>query len=144
MTKNLLFIIIIFFFVSCTRDKSIEPEKNAWCGTTTVVYDTLFHKNIIKLQVDGFSIPDSVDFMSNTIYTMYGSRYFKRFRNPVLTLTDSSIIIAKYGNDLSIIIYNSDTTKMFISKIFINNTLQIQQTGKTNSISKLFTTNHNF
>ena len=75
---------------------------------------------------------------------MLGNHFFKRYRNPALTLIETDLVVGKVGNDITIIIYNSDTTKSFTSKIFINNTLRIQQVGNTNSITKKHTTNYYF
>ena len=67
MSKTIVFIMIILFFVSCTKDKSIEPQDSNWCGTVTSG-DTLTHKYIFKLQVNGLSSPDSIDFISSKSY----------------------------------------------------------------------------
>lgn len=143
MTKTILFILSILFFVSCTKDKSIEPQNQNWCGTNSIG-DTLSHRYIFKLQVDGFSFPDSIDFMSSTAYNSLGNHYYKRFISPTISLLDSGFVFGKAGNEMTIIIYNSDTTKSFVSKIFVNNILRIQQVGNTNSITKKHITNYIF
>lgn len=143
MKHLILNCILAALLISCTKEKSIEPIKLNWCATTASV-DSFFHKGSIKMQVEGNSSPDSVDFMSNGGYTMLGVHYFKRFYNPTLTLKDSALIFSKYGNDLSVIIYNSDTTQIFTSKIFIDNTIHLQKTGHTNSSNKKFITTYIF
>lgn len=143
MSKTIVFIMIILFFVSCTKDKSIEPQDSNWCGTVTSD-DTLTHKYIFKLQVNGLSSPDSIDFISSKSYNTLGNHYFKRFTNPTLSLLDSGFVFGKTGNGMMIIIYNADTTKSFTSQVFVNNTLRIQQIGHTNSITNKITTKYYF
>ena len=140
MVRFIVVIIAILPFTSCTKDESIEPQNPNWCGTNTSTNDTTFYKSFIKLQVEGNSSPDSVDFLSTTFYNRYGQHYFKRFINPNLTLQDSDIIYGTGGNDLSIIVYDSDTAKKFTSKIFKNNSILLQKIGKTDSNNKKFIT----
>ena len=135
--------ILAALLMSCAKDKSVEPKNLNWCATT-ISLDSFFHKTSIKMQVEGNSSPDSVDFMSHTAYTIYGSRYFKRFYNPTLTLKDSTLMISQQGADLSIIIYSADTTKIFTSKIFINDSIRLKQTGQTHSGNKKFITTYVF
>ena len=137
MKYIILHIFVFFLFISCTRDKEINPSPSFNCGTVNSA-DTFTHKNNFKLQLEGLISPDSVDFTSNTAFTIYGNHYFKRMQNPTLTLIDSTLIFIKKFGDINIIVYDSDTTKQFTAKIFKNSILETQQTGHANSSNKKF------
>lgn len=143
MKSLILYIFLVVSLASCKKDNSIEPQNNNCSGTSTAI-DTLAHKYKFKLKVDGVSIPDSVDFVTSSGYDLYGSHYFKRYINPSLSLSDSGLVIAKVGNDISIIVYSSDTTKSFSTSIFISESLRLQKTANTNSITHKTTTKYYF
>lgn len=79
--------------------------------------------------VTGNSIPDSANFNINLGQAQFGTVYNRTFINPSLILTDSTIFCGDKNSDIMLHVYNHDTTKIYTTKIFVNDTLQIQQTG---------------
>jgi len=79
--------------------------------------------------VTGNSIPDSANFNINLGQAQFGTVYYKTFINPTLTLMDSTNFCGDKNSDIILHVYNQDTTKIYTTKIYVNDSLIVQKTG---------------
>ncbi len=117
---------IIIMLASCTKDVAVQPENNSVCGT--VGWPQVNCK--VKFVVTGNSMPDSVNFNINMGKAQSGTVYYRTFATPGLTLMDSTNFCGNKNSDVNLIVYNNDSTKNYTTKIYINDSLIIQETGR--------------
>lgn len=132
--KKIISVFIPLFFLACSKDPNIQPKSVEYCGTSNTALPTL--KYLYKLKVEGVNNADSIVFEGEQINTALGNPYRKTFLSATLPISDSGLFYSKPFNQLSIIIYNNDTTALFSSSIFINNNLRTLKIAHTNSFNK--------
>ena len=115
----------LVILTSCKKDIAIPNKPKAVCGT--VGWPQVNCK--VKFVVTGSSIPDSANFNINLEQAQFGTVYYKTFISPSLTLMDSANFCGDKNSDIILNVYNSDTTKTFTTKIYVNDSLIIQKTG---------------
>ncbi len=126
MKSITLYIILILTIVtSCKKDVAIPDKTKTVCGT--VGWPQVNCK--VKFVVTGNSIPDSANFNINLGQGQFGTVYNRTFINPSLMLADSTIFCGDKNSDIILNVYNHDTTKIYTTKIYVNDTLQTQKSG---------------
>lgn len=118
-------LLILTTLISCKRDTAIPNRTNTVCGT--VGWPQVNCK--VKFVVTGTSIPDSANFNINSGQARFGTVYNRTFINPTLILMDSTNFCGDKNSDILLNVYNHDTTKIYTTKIYVNDSLQIQLTG---------------
>jgi hypothetical protein len=112
-------VIFIFLIFSCKKDIAVPKQAKSVCGTEGWPQGNWK----VKCTVKGTTSPDSVTFDINGGQVQFGTYYSKRFHHPLLTLKDSVDFCGNLNSDINVNIYSADTTKIFISSIFLNNVL---------------------
>ena len=111
---------------SCKKEVGIPTNKpKTVCGTPG--WPQVNCK--VKFVVTGNSVPDSTNFNINGGQAQFGTVYKKTFVNPTLTLMDSTNFCGDKNSDIILNVYNIDTTKIYTTKIYVNDSLIIQKTG---------------
>ena len=118
-------LLILSMLTSCKKDVAIPNKTKTVCGT--VGWPQVNCK--VKFIVTGTSIPDSTNFNINGGQAQFGTVYNRTFINPTLALMDSTYFCGDKNSDIILKVYNQDTTKIYTTKIYVNDSLQIQQTG---------------
>ena len=114
----LILILLITLIYSCKKDPVIPKQKTV-CGT--VGWPQGNWK--VKFVVTGANIPDSVTMDINNGNYNLGTPYKKKFIHPTLILSDSLMFCGDKNSDVNLWVYNSDSTKFFTTKIYINDSL---------------------
>ena len=110
---------------SCKKDVGIPNKPKTVCGT--VGWPQVNCK--VKFVVTGGATPDSANFNINGGQSQFGTVYNKTFINPSLILADSTNFCGDKGSDIILNVYNQDTTKIYTTKIYVNDSLIIQKIG---------------
>ncbi len=121
---------LVVFLSSCKKDAALPGPQNQTtvCGTPGWPQGNWK----VKFVVSGLTSPDSANFNINMGKTQFGTHYYKTFINPTLTLSDSVHFCGDKNSDIILEVYNQDTTQTFTTKIYVNDSLVIQQTGYGN------------
>ena len=133
-------IVFLFIFISCKKDPNINPIQDIPNCYPVLLNDTTLQKKIFKIEITGLLKADSIEIKSTSVFNILGNHLTKIMINPMLPYTYSELIYGKKNDLISIIIYNQNTTTLFTTKVFFDNSIDVQQTGYTNSTTKTQTT----
>ncbi|MCW3102015.1 MAG: hypothetical protein JWO09_455 [Bacteroidetes bacterium] len=114
--------IVLFTFVlfsACKKDPVLKT------GTSTGTPGWPQGCWNVKYEVSGTTVPDSVHLNINMI------DYIHNFISPSLTLTDSTNFCGDVNSDVNIFLFDHDTSHVYTCKIWINNVLKANVTGKS-------------
>ena len=115
----LYFLLFLTVLISCVKDPAIPIKSKTVCGT--IGWPQGNWK--VKFVVTGSSIPDSANFNINGGQAQFGTVYNKTFITPTLMLSDSINFCGDKNSDVNLWVYNSDSTKYFTTKVYINDSL---------------------
>ena len=114
--SGLLFLLILGIFSGCEKDPPIS--KTPTPGWPHGCWN-------VKYVISGASVPDSVHLNVNM------TDYVHNVILPSLPLSDSTVFCGDYGSGVNVFLFDHDTSKIYNCKIYINNVLKANITGKS-------------
>jgi hypothetical protein len=132
MNKLLIISVISLFVFSCSKDPVIPKQS--------VVKTVCGHPGWpqgnwnIKYEVTGATVPDSIHWNVN-MPDPISSYYYRSRIMPTLPLMDSTAFCGDLHSDVCIFLFDHDTTNIYTCKIYVNNVLKANVTGKSNLFS---------
>ena len=128
MNKILIISFISLFACSCSKDAAIpkQPTQRTVCGTPGWPQGNWN----IKYEITGTTVPDSIHWTVN-MPNPSTSYYFRSRILPTLPLIDSTTFCGDLNSDINIFLFDHDTTNIYTCKIYVNNILKTNLTGKS-------------